>query len=113
MFRYVDKEKIFLFGRAQQIINQFPYEWKDRTNCPQGDQPLGSVKPLVVITVNWCLLRLLPLRTGSNVQGEELAWELLITLKDDVAEHRHRFSSVFQQEKLIPKQFFRALSTAH
>lgn len=56
--------------------------------------------------MNWCLLRLLPLRIGSNVQGEEPAWELLITLKDVVAEHRHRFSSVFPQEKLIPKHNF-------
>lgn len=63
---------------------------------------------------------------GPKVQEEEHAWQLLMTLKDVVelamspihtdesiglldsliAEHRHRFSSVFPQEKLIPKHHF-------
>lgn len=43
------KKKYFSLEELNSIINQFPYEWKYRTNCPQGDQPLPSVKPLVVM----------------------------------------------------------------
>ena len=63
---------------------------------------------------------------GPKVQEEEEVWQLLMTLKDVVelvmspthtdesighlesliAEHRHRFCSVFPQGKLIPKHHF-------
>lgn len=122
------KKKYFSLVELNRVIKQFPYKWKDRTNCPQAI-PLTFASRKTIggnAHENWCLLRLLPLMIGPKVQEEEQAWQLLMTLKDVVevvmspshtdesighldsliAEHRHRFSSVFPQEKLIPKHHF-------
>lgn len=127
-FDILIKKKYFSFEELNRIIKQFPYKWKDRTNCPQGIPPTFASRKTIGGNAheNWCLLRLLPLMIGTKVQEEEQAWQLLMTLKDVVelvmspthtdesighldsliAEHRHRFSSVFPQGKLIPKHHF-------
>lgn len=41
--------KYFCFEELNRIIKQFPYKWKDSTNCPQGiPLSFAPVKPLVV-----------------------------------------------------------------
>lgn len=122
------KKKYFSLEELNRIVKQFPYKWKDRTNCPQGIPPNLTARKTIGGNAheNWCLLRLLPLMIGPKVSEEEQAWQLLMTLKDVVelvmssihtdqsigylesliAEHRHRFSSVFPHEKLIPKHHF-------
>lgn len=121
------KKKYFSLEELNRIIEQFPYKWKDRVNCPQAIPPtFASCKTIGGhATENWCLLRLLPLMIGAKVQEEEQAWQLL-TLKDIVelvmspthtdesigfldsliSEHRHRFTSVLPQANLIPKHHF-------
>lgn len=68
------------------MIKQFPCKWKDRTNCSQAIPPtFVSCKNIGGnATENGCLLRLLPLMTGSKVPLEQEAWQLLMTLKDVV-----------------------------
>lgn len=122
------KKKYFSLQELNRIIKQFPYRWKDRTNSPQGIPQTFALRKTVGGNAheNWCLLRLLPLMIGHNIPEEEQAWQLLMTLKDVVelvmspthtiesiglldsliAEHRHRFLTVFPQERLIPKHHF-------
>ncbi len=116
------------FSHQKKVIKQFPYKWKDETNCPQGIPATFASRKTIGGNAheNWCLLRLLPLMVGWKVQEEEQEWQLLMTLKDIVelvmspthmdesighldsliAEHRLRFFSVFPQGKLIPKHHF-------
>lgn len=127
-FGLLIKKKYFSLEQLNRIIKNFPYKWKDKTNCPQGvPQTFASRKTIGGNAhENWCLLRLLPLMIGNKVPEEEPAWQLLMILKDVVelvmsptftkesigyldsliAEHRQRFKSVFQHEKLIPKHHF-------
>lgn len=125
------KKKYFNLEELNRIIKQFPYKWKDKTNCPQGIPLNFAVRKSIGGNAHedWCLLRLLPLiigLIGSKVPEQEEAWQLLMTLKDVVelamspthtdesigyfdsliAEHRSRFKSVFTQEKVIPKHHF-------
>lgn len=119
------EKKYFSLEELNRIIKQFPYKWKDRTNCPQAIPPTFASRKTIGgnATENWCLLRLLPLMIGSKVQEEEQVWQLMMTLKDLVelvmspthtderigflvsliSEHRHRFTSVLPQANLIPK----------
>lgn len=76
------KKKYFSLEELNRIIKQFPYKWKDRTNCPQGI-PLAFASRKTIggnAHENWCLLRLLPLMIGPKVQEEEQAWQLLCHL---------------------------------
>lgn len=122
------KKKYFSLEDLNQIIKQFPYKWKDKTNSPQGVPPNFAARKSIGGNAheNWCLLRLLPFMIGSKVPEQEEAWQLIMTLKDIVelamspthtdesigyldsliAEHRSRFKSVFKVEKLIPKHHF-------
>lgn len=122
------KKKYFSLEELNAIIKNFPYKGKDKTNCPTRIVPTFASKKTIGGNAheNWCVLRLLPLMVGFRIHEDDDAWQLLMTLKDIVelcmspthtdesiglldsliAEHRHRFFSVFPQERLIPKHHF-------
>lgn len=60
------KKIYFTFVELNRIIKEFPYKWKDRTNCPQCI-PLTFASRTTIggnAHENGCLLRLLPLLVG-------------------------------------------------
>ncbi len=62
-FALLIKKKYFSLEELNRIIKNFPYKWKDKTNCPQGvPQTFASRKTIGGNAhKNWCFLRLLPL----------------------------------------------------
>lgn len=120
--------KFFTLEELNRCIKEFPYKWSDKTDAPQLVPVNFSARKSVGGNAheNWTLLRLLPLMVGSKIPEGDLAWEVLLVLKDivelvvsqvhteeticyldsKISEHRHRFLQVFPQEKLIPKHHF-------
>lgn len=127
-FEIFIKKKYFMFDKLNELIQEFPFKWGDKTNHPHV-LPFTFEKKKSIggnAHENWCLLRLVPLIVGKLIPQDEPAWELILLLKDNVelvvcpvhtsvsvayleskiAQHRHLFQVLFPERKLLPKHNF-------
>lgn len=121
-------KKYFTFERLNELIQAFPYKWRDKTNRPhllprafQSNKNIGGNSHK-----NWCLLRLIVLIVGELIPEDEPAWQIILDLKDivdlvvcpvhtnesiaylenKISEHRHRYCTLFPERKLLPKHHY-------
>lgn len=122
------KKKYLTVSEINAAIQHFPFKWTDKTNCPKS-LPLsfGTRKSTGGNAhENWALIRFLPFLIGPKIPVDEPAWLILMDLKEivelivspvhtqesigyldiKISEHRHRFLSLFPQQKLLPKHNF-------
>lgn len=106
-------------------ILKFPYKWSDRKNLPHITPNSYSCKKTIGgnANENWNLLRLFPFLVGVLVPEDELAWQVLLDLKEivelavapvhndetvayldvKVSEHRQRLLELIPNIKLFRK----------
>lgn len=121
-------KKLFTIDDLNKAILAFPYKWSDNTNKPHvlpqsllGRKTIGGNAH-----ENWSLLRFLPFLIGSLVPEDDLAWLVLMDLKDivelvvapvhtdesisylesKIVEHRQRYEELFPGVRLLPKHHY-------
>ena len=68
-------------------IVSFPYAVTDRNNKPQPfHEKMADFKVKLTAAKLWCLIRLLPLMIGDIVSDNNIAWGVLLGLKDIVVD---------------------------
>lgn len=79
-------KKYFTIDSLNSLIQKFPYHFLDKTNRPHVIQHRFSSKKTICGNVheNWNLLRLIPFMVGPFVPEGELAWKVILYLKDIV-----------------------------
>lgn len=120
------------YGLSASVINHkiesFHYRFMDRVNKPQcislNFAAAGTVGGNA--TENWTLIRLLPLLIGESVNKGDMAWDLLMDLKDivelcfapkisesavgylasKITDHKLLYKSLFPHTLLKPKHHF-------
>lgn len=119
-------EGLISLDEINQRISSFKYQYTDSVNRPQ---PIpSSFKESIGgnATENWALLRLLPFMLAGKVNPDNLAWQVLLELKDVVEMsyapafsendivyfeekikcHKELFFSAFPGSRLKPKHHF-------
>ncbi len=125
---FLVSKKYFTVETLNKSIATFPYTGTDKTNKPH-------VMPHNIASrntiggnghENWTLLRLLPLMLGHLIPEDELAWQVLLDLKDivelavarfhtddtiaylecKITEHRQKYTELFPGVVLRPKHHF-------
>lgn len=120
--------KYFNLETLNKSILHFPYKWADKTNRPHVITHTFSTKPTIGGNAheNWALLRLLPFIIGHLVPEGEMAWQILMDLKDivelvvapthtdesiaylqaKISEHRQKHQELFPGVHLLPKHHY-------
>ena len=83
-FQIFTKKKYFNLAELNDLMRRFHFKGSDKANCPQAI-PQNYVKRRTIggnAHENWALIRFLPLIVGSRVHEGDLAWQVLLTLKD-------------------------------
>lgn len=121
-------KKYFTIENLNKCIAKFPYTGTDKTNKPHVIAHNFSSRKNIGGNghENWTLLRLLPLMIGHLIPEEELAWHVLLDLKDivelavarfhtddtiaylecKITEHRQKYTELFPGILLRPKHHF-------
>lgn len=79
-------KKYFNLETLNKSILHFPYKWADKTSRPHVIPHTFSSRKTIGGNAheNWALLRLLPFIIGHLVPEDEMAWQILMDLKDVV-----------------------------
>ncbi|XP_034096114.1 uncharacterized protein LOC117562389 isoform X1 [Gymnodraco acuticeps] len=121
-------KKYFNLETLNKSILQFPYKWADKTNRPHVIPHTFSKRKTIGGNAheNWALLRLLPFIIGHLVPEGEIAWQILLDLKDiaelvvaprqtdesiaylegKISEHRQKYQELFPDVRLLPKHHY-------
>ena len=121
-------KKYFNLETLNKSILHFPYKWADKTNRPHAIPHTFSTRKRIGGNAheNWALLRLLPFIIGHLVPEDEMAWQILLDLKDivelvvapthtdesiayfegKISEHRQKYQELFPDVKLLPKHHY-------
>ena len=121
-------KKYFKLAYLNESIQNFPFKWTDKVNCPHPVPLKFATKKSVGGNSheNWSLLRFFPFLVGQKVSVDEPAWKILTDLKDivdlivspvhteesvaylnfKISEHRVRLQEVFPDYKLKPKHHY-------
>lgn len=122
-------KKYFSLETLQQIYPVFPKKWAARTSRPHVIPHTFSSRKAVEGNVheNWALLRLLQFIIGHLVPKDEMAWKILMDLKEIVelvvapmhtdesiaylelkknSEHRQKYQELFPDVKMFRKHNF-------
>ncbi len=122
------KNKYISLETLNQAIQEFPYSFSDKTDKPQPVPKTFASKKTIGGNghENWCLIRLLPLMIGHRVPEGNMAWEMLMVLKDvlelvssrrftdeslfylesKLSEHRELLLNAFPDCRLRPKHHY-------
>lgn len=78
--------KYFDLDTLNRHILQFPFKWGDKTNKPHEIPHTFTARKTIGGNAheNWALLRHLPFIIGHLVPDGEMAWQILMDLKDIV-----------------------------
>lgn len=120
--------KFFTLVNLNNAILRFLYKWADGTNKPHVvSQNFSSTKTMGGNAhENWTLHQFLPFLVGSLVLEDELAWLILMDVKDitelvaapvytddslaflerKIKAHRQRYQELFPDIKLLPKHHY-------
>lgn len=118
----------FNLDTLNKSIQDFPYKWTDKKNKPHIIPRTFSKRKTIGGNAheNWALLRLLPLIIGHLVPEGEMAWQILLDLKDiaelvvapshtddsisylqsKISEHRQKLQELFPDLQLLPKHHY-------
>lgn len=121
-------KKYFTLESLNATILKFPYKWGDKTNRPHVIQRTFTSKKTIGGNAheNWSLIRLLPFIIGHLIPEDELAWQVVLDLKDivelavapvhtdttiaylesKISDHRHRYCELFPDARIKPKQHY-------
>lgn len=121
-------KKYFSLQTLNKSILHFPYKWADKTNRPHVIPHTFSTRATIGGNAheNWALIRLLPLIIGHLVPEGEMAWQILLDLKDivelvvapthtdesiaylggKISEHRQKYQELFPGVQLLPKHHY-------
>ncbi|XP_070410106.1 uncharacterized protein [Nothobranchius furzeri] len=119
-------KKYFTLDLLNKCILGFPYKWSDKTNKPCMIPHTFSKTIGGNAHENWALIRFLPFIIGHLVPEDEMAWQILMVLKDiiellvapvhtedsiaylesKISEHRKRYQDLFPNVQLFPKHHF-------
>lgn len=121
-------KKYFDLDTLNKLVLQFPFKWGDKTNRPHEIPRTFSTRKTIGGNCheNWALLRSLPFIIGHLVPEEEMAWQLLMDLKDivelvvapthtdesiaylefKISDHRHKYQDLFPDVPLLPKHHY-------
>ncbi len=125
-------QKYFTVETLNKSIATFPYTGTDKTNKPHVIPHNIASRNTIGGNghENWTLLRLLPLMLGHLIPEDELAWQVLLDLKDivelavarfhtddtiaylecKITEHRQKYTELFSRSCVATKtSFCRAL----
>ena len=77
---FIKVKHFFTYTQLNRRIKQFAYKDSDSSSAPcQVSEKAKTIGGQAA--ENWCLLRLLPVIIGDNVNPHDPAWQLVITLK--------------------------------
>nr|XP_020445017.1 uncharacterized protein LOC109953925 [Monopterus albus] len=119
-------KKYFSLELLNKSIMSFPYKWSDKTNRPHMIPHNFSKTIGGNAHENWALIRFLPFTIGHLVPEDEMAWQILMDLKDivellvspthtedsiaylecKISEHRKRYQELFPTLQLLPKHHY-------
>lgn len=121
-------KKYFSLDSLNACILKFPFKWSDKKNRPHLIPHTYSSRKTVGGNAheNWCLIRFLPFLIGDFVPEDELAWQVILDLKEivelavapvhtqetiayldvKVSEHRQRLLELIPGETLKPKHHY-------
>lgn len=121
-------KKFLSLETLNTYILKFPFKGSDKKNRPHVIPLTYSIKKTIGGNAheNWCLIRFLPFLIGDLVPEDELAWQVLLDLKEivelvvapvhtketiayldiKVSEHRQRLQELIPSEKLKPKHHY-------
>ncbi|XP_070410625.1 uncharacterized protein [Nothobranchius furzeri] len=121
-------KKYFTLEFLNTCILKFPLKWSDKKNRPHLIPHTYSSRKTVGGNAheNWCLIRFLPFLIGDIIPEDELAWQVILDLKEivelvvapvhtqetiayldvKVSEHRQRLRELVPGETLKPKHHY-------
>lgn len=121
-------KKYFSLESLNTRILKFPFKWSDKKNRPHPIPHTYFRRKTVGGNAheNWCLIRFLPFLIGDLVPEAELAWQVILDLKEivelvvapvhtretiayldvKVSEHRERLLELIPGETLKPKHHY-------
>lgn len=119
-------KKYFSLELLNKSILSFPFKWSDKTNRPHIIPHTFSKTIGGNAHENWALIRFLPFIIGHLVPEDEMAWQILMVLKDvvelvvapthtedsvaylecKISEHRKRYQELFPNVQLLPKHHY-------
>lgn len=119
-------KKYFNLELLNKSILSLPYKWSDKTNRPYMIPHTFSKSIAGNAHENWALIRFLPFNIGHMVSEDEMAWLILMVLKDivellvapthtedsidylecKISEHRKIYQELLPNVQLLPKHYF-------
>ena len=122
-------KKFFSLDSLNTRILKFPYKWSDKKNRPHIIIPLAYSSRKTIggnSHENWCLICFLPFLIGDLIPEGELAWQVILDLKEivelvvapvhthetiayldvKVSEHRHRLLELIPGVTLKSKHHY-------